>query len=165
MNVQYSIDEFDWIDIYTFSKGTIIQKGRRGIYKNIMPIVGKLQIRFGCYCWRNSEAVFYIGSFSKDYSNKEFTTNLMGRIHNYLQNHRINKNGRKNTNLMVFDKLNKQLTQSDMFLSYLKFNEISVNDDTISYNKYSNDSLLVKTVEQVLIDTYKRINQCDWNRI
>lgn len=153
-----------WEIVYSIPKGTSLQKGRHGLYHEIIEAAGKVPASFGCYSWSNADVIFYVGSFSKDYKHGKHKSNLHGRVHNYLQNHRIKENGQKNTNLMVFEKINETLETQDVALNLFQFDSLELGLSQIDYVTYTNDSELVRALEQLLICSYKKANQCNWNR-
>lgn len=155
-----------WEPVYTLPSGTMLPKGRKNEwYKDIREATRKVNQRFGCYVWGNTTTVWYCGSFAQDYARKEFQTNLEGRVHNYLQNHRVDAGtGRINTNKMVFDKLNERLLQEEALLQVLVFDSLVLGTTVVSFATFSNDSDLVHTVEQLVICTYRRQGECQWNR-
>ena len=164
MEISIKIDNPSWEVVYKIPKNTPLAKGRHGLYHEIVSAAGKIQERFGCYSWSGTETIFYVGSFSKDHARGNYKSNLHGRIHNYLQNHRLAENGRKNTNLMVFEKINSALQSGDVNLSIFRFSELQIGVEKVHYEHYSEDAELVRAVEQLLICSYKRKNQCAWNR-
>jgi len=150
--------------VFIITRGTILEKGRRGIYRQIIEAAGKIKLRFCCYAWGTKEKIYYCGSVARDYSRGGYKSNLHGRVHNYLQNHRRQPNGRVNTNLMVFENIRKTLSINDVYLCVLHFESIRFGDEQVSYEAFSNDPELVHATEQLLIATYKRKSQCAWNR-
>ncbi len=168
MNISLAIQQPQWRTVYTIPKGTALKKGRRHkLYKDITKAAGAVTERFGCYSWGSDTIIFYCGSFAKDYSRGGFKTNLHGRVHNYLQSHglaKFKRTGRKNTNLMVFDNINKALCQNDILLRLFTFEELEIGNDKVDFVTFSTDPNLVHTVEQLLICTYRRQDQCKWNR-
>lgn len=153
-----------WDVVYNIPKGTSLQKGRHGLYHDIVDAAGKFTLHFGCYSWGHADEIFYIGSFSKDYKHGNHKSNLAGRIHNYLQNHRTKETGQKNTNLMVFERINEALTTQDITLNLFQFDFLELGSTRIDYLAYTNDADLVRASEQLLICSYKKVNQCNWNR-
>ena len=160
-----ALKDSEWKKVFIIPRGTILPKGRHGLYHKIMASAATVPDRFGCYAWGNHSEIYYCGSFSQDYTRKEFRTNLHGRIHNYLQNHRQKPNGRKNTNLVVFENINNSLLASDVILFHLVFKSVQVGAEEVDFNTFSNDSYLVRAIEQLLISSYRKQNQCSWNRI
>lgn len=154
-----------WETIYTITKNTILLKGRRSkLYQEITHAAGSYSAQFGCYSWKDETSVFYCGSFAQDYVRGSFRSNLQGRVHNYLQNHRTKDSGFKNTNLMVFENLNNELMKNNLSLCVLRFAYLEVNGDKVDYESYCRDSGLVHAVEELLICSYRRIGECQWNR-
>lgn len=105
-----------------------------------------------------------MGSF-RPYANKAYKSHLHARVHNYLQNHRLNDAGHMNTNLMVFNNLNLTLQQSEVMIAHLTFEALRLGNDVINFETFSSDPTLVHAVEELLIATYRRAGQCAWNRI
>ena len=134
------------------------------MYHQIVEAAGNIEKRFGCYSWGNDGSIYYCGSFAKDYSRNGFRSNLHGRVHNYLQNHRVKDTGQKNTNLMVFENINRELKQNSILLQHFVFESLQIGDDVIDFATFSNDPNLVHAVEELLICSYRRIGQCSWNR-
>lgn len=155
-----------WNIVYTIPKGTLLEKGRHGLYHEITAAAGVIKQTCGCYAWAASnDEVHYCGSFAA-YNRPEFASSLHGRVHNYLQNHRISANtGRMNTNLMVFELINEQLRKRSVSLCFLKFNSLALGNEEIDFAEYSKQSTMVQAVERLLIAGYKRIGQCAWNRV
>ena len=165
MSLSLVIRQPMWKTVFTIPKGTVLQKGRHGLYHDIVGAAGEVTERFGCYSWGSDANVFYCGSFAQDYSSGNFRTNLHGRVHNYLQNHRVNaRTGRKNTNLMVFENINNALKQKDVLLRHFTFESLQVGNDEVDFASFSADPDLVHAVEQLLICIYRRQGQCKWNR-
>lgn len=165
MDFSLNLHQSSWKNIYTIQKNTTVAKGRRNdLYKAITQAAGTHLARFGCYAWRNETGIFYCGSFAQDYARGNFKSNLQGRIHNYLQNHRTKKSGFKNTNLMVFENLNTILEQNDISLCVFVFDYLEINGEKVDYTSYCLDSNLVHTVEELLICSYRRNGECKWNR-
>lgn len=164
MNLSIKLDKPRWQNIFTIPKGTVLEKGRRGLYRDITGAAGKVNERFGCYAWCGETAVYYCGSFAKDYAHGSHKSNMQGRVHNYLQNHRLQENGRKNTNLMVFDNINVSLKYESISFRQLQLNSLHIGSDVITFSEFSNNPDAVKAVEQLLICTFRRLGQCEWNR-
>jgi len=165
ISINLSIENPEWTVVYSIPAGTVLEKGRRGLYHEMVGSAGLVSDRFGCYSWAASDGrVYYCGSFSKDYARGNFKSNLHGRLHNYLQNHREKDSGFKNTNLMVFEHVNSLLGSDRVSFQHLKFDSIAIGGESVSYSEYCEDSSLVKAVEQLLISSYRRIGQCEWNR-
>ncbi len=80
--------------------------------------------------------------------------------YDYLQNHRQQPNGRKNTNLVVFETINNSLQFSEVILFHLVFKSIQVGAEEVDFVTFSNDSYLVRAIEQLLILIYRKQNQC-----
>ncbi len=154
-----------WSIVYSIAMGTVLEKGRRGLYHEMVDSAGLVTVRFGCYSWASeSEDVYYCGSFSKDYARGNFNSNLHGRLHNYLQNHREKESGSKNTNLVVFENINSLLVSTGVRFQHLEFDTIEIGGESVSFQQYCNDANLVKAVEPLLISSYRRVGQCEWNR-
>lgn len=164
MRFAIEIEQPKWQPVITIPQGTELSKGRRNDwYRNITDAASLVYAQNGCYCWYSDEIVLYVGSF-RPYSRNEFKSSLHGRIHNYLQNHRVNNTGRINTNLMVFNNINHQLKESDILLAHFTFDTMQIGQDSIDFNTFSVDGAFVHVVEELLICTYRRIGQCVWNR-
>ena len=154
-----------WNDLYTIPVGTVLIKGRHGLYSEMVGAMASVELHFGCYSWASDpDTIHYCGSFSKDYAKDEFKTNLHGRMHNYLQNHRTYKSGVRNTNLMVFNNINSCISETEVRFQYLEFESVEIGNAVVSYDDYCQDPNLVKAVEQLLISSYRRLGQCEWNR-
>jgi hypothetical protein len=164
MNISLTLSNHTWRPVFAIPKDTILQKGRHGLYGDITKAAGAINERFGCYSWGSASKIYYCGSFAKDYARGGFKTNLQGRVHNYLQNHRRKASGRINTNLMVFEKINNALRLNDVYLSLLTFEWLQLGDDRVDYATFSTDPNLIHAVEELLICTYRRLGQCQWNR-
>lgn len=164
MNISLTLSNHIWRPVFTIPKGTILQKGRHGLYHEITGAAETISERFGCYSWGSASTIYYCGSFAKNYSRGGFKTNLQGRVHNYLQNHRRKATGRINTNLMVFEKINDALQLNDVHLSLLTFDWLHIGDDRVDFATFSTDPDLVHAVEELLICAYRRQDQCQWNR-
>lgn len=164
MDASLVIHNSFWETVYKIAVSTPLVKGRHGLYHEIVKAAGLIQSRFGCYAWGTFDNLFYIGSFSRDYQRGDHKSNLHARIHNYLQNHRTKENGRKNTNLMVFENINQLLLTSDVSIFIYGFDYLEIGHERVEYTKYCEDAELVRAVEQLLISSYRRKGQCTWNR-
>jgi hypothetical protein len=165
MDLSLKINDWSWKDVYKIPMNTPLIKGRHGLYHEIVKAAGEFQNRFGCYAWgTSSDRLLYVGSFSQDYQRGNYKSNLHGRIHNYLQNHRLKGNGRKNTNLMVFENIGQALLSYNVTLYIFAFDFLIIGQDVVDYAHYSEDGELVRAVEQLLITFFRRHNQCAWNR-
>ena len=153
-----------WQTVYTIPQGIGLQKGRHGLYHNIAEAAGSVGEKFGCYSWRSDSTIFYCGSFAQDYRCGKFRTNLEGRIHQYLQNHGRKDAKRKNTNLIVFENINAALREDNVLLCLFMFQSLQIGDDKVNFAAFSTDPDLVHVVEQLLICSYRRQGQCQWNR-
>lgn len=153
-----------WQEVFGIVNGTVIIKGRHGVYWELREACKKVTYQFGCYSWQVSDQVQYCGSFSKDNSKEEFTTNLEGRVHSYWQTHRVKKTGMTNTNKHVFDHIQNSVKSSDVSLQILKFDELQLDSQSIDFNSYSTNPDLIKAVEQLVICYYRSQGQCTWNR-
>jgi hypothetical protein len=65
---------------------------------------------------------------------------------------------------MVFEKINDILQLNDVYLSLLTFDWLQLGDDWVDFATFSTDPDLVHAVEELLICTYRRQGQCQWNR-
>ncbi len=165
MQFSVSIQQPEWQTVFVIPKSTVLIKGRRNsLYKAITAAAAAVSLRFGCYSWGNTSQIFYCGSFAQDYARGGFKSNLQGRVHNYLQNHRLRDTGRKNTNLMVFENINSALKQDDVVLRLFTFETIQIASATVAFTTYASDPDLVHAVEQLLIATHRRQGECQWNR-
>lgn len=164
MDISMKIYNPYWETVFTIPNNTPLVKGRHGMNHDLVKAAGQVQSKFGCYAWGTAEELYYIGSFSKDYKRGNHKSNLGGRIHNYLQNHREKEKGRKNTNLMVFENINKLLLSNDVSLFIYKFESLEIGDEKVDYSTYCEESDLVRAAEQLLICLYRRRNQGKWNR-
>lgn len=165
ISIELNVDNPHWDLVYSIPSGTVLEKGRRGLYHEMVDSASLVTVQFGCYSWANdSEVVLYCGSFSKDYTRGNFKSNLHGRLHNYLQNHREKESGSKNTNLMVFENVNSLLVSRGVKFQHLVFDTIEIGGESVTFDEYCNDASLVKAVEQLLISSYRRVGQCEWNR-
>jgi hypothetical protein len=164
METYLRITNSSWQSIYEIPQSTILLKGRHGLYHAMVEAAAQVLQRFGCYAWGTADCLFYVGSFSKDYKGGRHKSNLHGRIHNYLQNHRLKENGRMNTNLMVFGNINAALQAGAVSLYLFRFDFLEIGQEKVDYVEYANDPDLVRAVEQLLICSYKRNQQCVWNR-
>ena len=163
-NHSVDIRQARWRTVFTFPVGTIVPKGRTNEwYKAITSAAGSVKERFGCYAWGDHAAIHYCGSFAQDYK-RGFDTNLQGRVHQYLQNHRMKANGEKNTNLQVFEHINSALKETAVSLYLLEFETLRIDEETVDFATYTTDPELVRTVEQLLTCIYRRRGQCSWNR-
>lgn len=150
--------------MFTIPRGTSLPKGRDGLYTGLIQAAAAVNYQFGCYSFRGQSVIYYCGYFTRDYARGGFITNLQARIHNYLQNHRITETGWKNTNLVVFEKINEILVNEDIILDVLTFDEIVFTDRAYNFSQFCEDPDLVHTVEQLLISWYRKQGQCQWNR-
>ncbi|MBE7435440.1 MAG: hypothetical protein HS100_16110 [Anaerolineales bacterium] len=164
MEISLKVFNPHWEVVYNIPKGTSLQKGRHGLYHDLVNAAGNVTVRFGCYSWGHADEIFYIGSFSKDYKHGNHKSNLAGRVHNYLQNHRTKETGQKNTNLMVFERINEGLAIRDITLKLFQFDFLELGLQRVEYASYIIDTDLVRALEQLLICSYKNIDQCRWNR-
>jgi hypothetical protein len=163
--VSLEIKEPKWLTVFVIPRGTQLEKGRHGIYRDIVSSAGTIEHRFVCYAWGTKDTIHYCGSVAKDYAHGGYKSNLHGRVHNYMQNHRMKENGQVNTNLMVFKYICQTLVDQDVYLYYLTLIFLNIGNEQVSFQNYSNDSDLIHAVEHLLIAYYKRIGQCVWNRI
>lgn len=154
MEILLRIINPSWQPVYTIPQGTTLLKGRHGLYHAMVEAAAQVQQRFGCYAWGVTDFIYYVGSFSKDYTSGRHKSNLHGRLHNYLQNHRLKKNGRKNTNLMVFENLNTELKARAISLYLLNFDFVEIGQEKAPYVYFTNNPDLVRSVEQLLICAY-----------
>lgn len=163
MDMHISIKDWEWTEVFRIPQGTLIQKGRRGIYYEIIRAAGDIKERFGCYAWGSRDKIYYCGSHARDYQRKFHENNFQQRVHNYLQNHRVKK-GRTNTNKWIFDKIKEHLGFEDIYLFYLRFKEIEIDKEIIHFKDFSEMAELVRAVEELMIAHYKKIRLVEWNR-
>jgi hypothetical protein len=164
MDVSLSIHNAMWQVVFTIPKGQFLVKGRHGQYHELVSKAANVTNKFGCYSWQSSGVVHYCGSFSKDRKPGRFSSNLQARVHGYLQTHRRKLSGTINTNLMVFDNINRVLEYADVDLAIFTFDALEISGDLKDFAYYTNNHDLVLAVEQLLICEYRRRRQCDWNR-
>ncbi|MHC1740319.1 MAG: hypothetical protein AB9897_04330 [Anaerolineaceae bacterium] len=153
-----------WEEVFFLEKGTDLTKNRTKTNHQLREKAAFVKDRFVCYRWTSHTDVFYCGSVSNDYRGHKYQSNLEGRLHNYLQTHQQRPNGRKNTNLMVFENVCSQLQIKSVVFSVLRFDRLILSGKAIPFEDYSQNPDLVHAVEQLLIATYKSIGQCGWNR-
>lgn len=147
-----------WKQVFQVPMGAKIIKGRHGIYKNLRAACGLVSNRFGCYAWQSPGHVHYCGSFSADYTNPEYVSNLEGRFCNYWENHDVS------TNKHIFDSISTKIKTSSIELAIFKFCTVELDNTSVSFADFCLDSDLVKAVEALLICHYRRRKQCKWNR-
>ncbi len=165
MQYSLSITNPSWQLVFAIPQGSRLQKGRHGLYQEIVAAAKAVPDRFGCYSWGTESHIYYCGSFAKNYKGKNYKTNLHGRIHNYLQNHRIRAStGNKNTNLTVFENVNQVLKHESVLIQLFFFESLEVNGEQVSLEDYKQDASLVLAVEALLICSYRKMGQCEWNR-
>src|SRR5690606_23592870 len=82
---------------------------------------------------------------------------------NYLQNHVVKERG-VNTNLRVFTFINAALQDSNVSLKLVAFDAVMLDGQTHSFETYSTTETLVHRVEALLIEQYRKLGQCGWNR-
>lgn len=157
LKLSLEIHQPEWKTIFTFPRGTVMKKGRHGLYHDVCGAAGRVEQKYGCYAWA-AGVIRYCGCNTKDYGRAEFKSNLHGRVHNYLQNHS------GTTNKFVFDKITGELAATDVRFLYLSFESLALGDEIFDYATFGGDRTLVKAVEELLIASYRRIGQCDWNR-
>jgi len=153
-----------WDTVFVIPHGTLLTKGRHGIYDEITKAAGTYPYRFGCYAWANTSTIFYCGSIAANYMRGRFNSNLQARVHNYLQNHRTKETGNKNTNLMVFERISLALESEDILLKAFHFEKIVFGQEIIDFATFSQNSNLVRAIEELLIAWYRKLGQCQWNR-
>jgi hypothetical protein len=154
----------EWKTVFSVPQGTELEKGRHGLYQELVTSAGKIDARYVCYAWGTDDIIYYCGSVARDYARGGFKSNLQGRVHNYLNNHQTKDTGRINTNLMVFQNIQKILADNEVFLYQLVFQSLTIGNDAVNFQDFSNDPDLVHAVEQFLIAHYKRNSQAVWNR-
>lgn len=162
-NMRFAIEIVNprWNKVFTVPFGAALPKGKRDMSKSILHAAKSITDSFGCYSWASNDEVYYCGSFS-EYAN--FTSNFEGRIYQYLTNHRRAEDGSpSNTNARIFDLLNEALRISDVTLQLLRFDHLKCSDAVYEFDTFAADSDLTKAVERLLIATYTRMGQCEWN--
>ncbi len=166
MDFSLIITHPQWRIIFSIPKGSVLSKGRKSeLYRTITGATTNISERFGCYSWGDETNIYYCGSFAQDYASGNFVSNLQGRVHNYLQNHRLDTlTGRKNTNLMVFENINTLLKEGNVIFSLFTFKSLQIGNENVDFVTYATDSNLVQATEQLLICSYRRFGQCQWNR-
>jgi len=166
MNFSLIVAQPQWRVISTIPKGVVLPKGRKNeLYRAITGAAANVTERFGCYSWGDETNICYCGSFAQDYASGNFVSNLQGRVHNYLQNHRLDtRTGRKNTNLMVFENINTALKKGDVILRLFIFESLQIGNEKVDFVTFAENSYLVQATEQLLICSYRRKGQCQWNR-
>lgn len=153
-----------WTTVYEIPAGTALVKGRNGLSRCVIEAGRTVRGRYGCYCWSGVAEVLYCGSFSSDYAKGKFASNFEGRLYQYFCNHRRRDDGSaNNTNALVYDRLNQQLTEGSVALRLFGFDSCRWIDDEVSVESYERDPSLVRAIERLLIWMYKRQGQCAWN--
>ena len=156
--LQLQIIKNQWQPVIEIPAGVILEKTAHDMwYKRTDKEALKVNSRFGCYAWITEDKVRYCGSFSKDYkrSNKP---NFATRISKYMGSHT------GVTNVRIHQEINQSLQQSSVTLAHFVFDKLIIGDGVVSFTDFSNDTNLIRVVEELLICTYRYHNQCDWNR-
>ncbi len=65
---------------------------------------------------------------------------------------------------MVFEHVNALLQQEDVLLRTLTFESLQLGDKRYSFADYTTETRLVRAVEELLICSYREMEQCEWNR-
>lgn len=160
-----SIHDPHWKDVFTIPRGTVLQKGRHGIYPELVKAAGAVDLRFGCYSWGAVNLVHYCGSFAQDNKRGNFNSNLHARVHHYWQTHnQKKKTGHKNTNLMVFENIGSVLRTDSVHLRVFSFSQMQFGEKNLTLSDFSQEPDIVHAVEQILIATYRKRGECSWNR-
>lgn len=153
-----------WEYVYQVEGGVMLPKGKGGESGRILEASSQVPEQFGCYAWNANRAVMYCGSFS-DYSARHFKTNLAGRIYQYLTNHKRDTAGLpRNTNAAIFDYINHALLESEVVLRVFRFDRCRLGSEVVDFSTYTTDPFLVRAVEKLLVCTYRRQSQCQWNK-
>jgi len=139
------------------AKGDRLVKGGKKVNSVIWAACENVRYRFVCYYWRSDGKLKYVGCTSKDY--KDHSGNLLGRMANYLQNHREGA-----TNKNVFDAVNLLLEHVEVEFGRFHFDSCKVGDRLFTYDQVSGDGDLTYMIENLLIGFYKSKGQCEWNR-
>ena len=118
---------------------------------DIILAARRIPERFGVYSWGTDDQILYCGSFSKDYRNPQFECNFEGRIRQYFCNHKRHDDGAaKNTNALVFDRVNEGLQSNSFLLTLFDFDELQSLDTLLARSQYATDPCLVRAVERVI---------------
>jgi len=153
-----------WKAVARVTAGTHLPKRRAGASKDALLSARSISTRFGCYSWATSAEVLYCGSYSQDYKTAGCRSNLEGRLHQYLCNHKRDRAGHpKNTNATVYDRLVQTLRSTDALFQVLEFDGVSIDKRAIDFPTCSSDPYLVRAVERLLIWFYRRRGECEWN--
>jgi hypothetical protein len=153
-----------WKTVIQVPKGSILPKGRSTLSRDIILAARRFAERFGVYSWGSTDQTLYCGSFSRDYKSSQFESNFEGRIHQYFCNHKRRDDGAaKNTNALVFDRINDTLRSDCIELRLFDFDELRSLGVLFTPSQYASDSCLVRAVERVVIGANKHKGQCPWN--
>ncbi len=164
MKLSIHIENPEWNQVYVIPKGTTEEQLQGEVYKEIRKTAGAVNNHLACYSWGTKTEVKYCGSVARDYQHGGYKSSLEGRVHNYFKNHRQQENGRKNSNLNVFENICQTLQNEDVILSVLLFERVTLGDKVFTYQEYSENPELIQAVELLLVCYYKNIGQSPWNR-
>jgi len=135
-----------WKCIYKIRKGTLV-KGNSSIYRELRSKCGNEESKFGCYAWKVGHAIKYIGSFSKEYTSKQYKSNLQGRIMQYWY-------GNGKTNKRVLKEIKKAAKNYSVMLYILRPGKMRIGAKNLSA-KYSQDRDLVLLAERLFLYYYR----------
>ncbi len=96
MNFSLVLHGAGWRTATRISKGTVLERGRNNEYKRITADAAQIDEQFSCYSWGTESHVYYCGLSAKDYAHGSHKTNFQARVRQYLANHNLKPNGRKN---------------------------------------------------------------------
>jgi hypothetical protein len=169
MQVSLVLPAYDWQLVHTLPKATpLSEKGPGSARSLLLNAASKVDAQFGCYSWQANGKVMYCGSFDRDYMHqgrRAYRSNLQGRVHQYLYNHSRSTKGEPRTNLRVFEQILLTLQTDSVALHLLAFEALQVAGHEVPFTEFSVDASLVRTVEALLVHTYKQVQECGWNKI
>jgi hypothetical protein len=153
-----------WKLVTQVPKGSVLPKGRQALSRDVILAARRFAERFGVYSWGTEAQALYCGSFSRDYNSSQFESNFEGRIHQYFCNHKRHDGGvAKNTNALVFDRINDAWRSDCIVLRLFDFDELRSLGALFGPSQYASDSGLVRAVERVVIWAHKQKGECAWN--
>lgn len=156
--LQLQIEDNIWKPIIEITQGAVLERTAKDKwYKATIAETRMIRSRFGCYTWMTEDKIRYCGSFAKDYKYGS-KPNFAARISRYLGTHK------GTINVRIHQEINLALQHSPVILAHFVFDKLILDNIEISFEDYSEDSNLIRMVEELLICTYRRENQCDWNR-
>jgi hypothetical protein len=169
MRVSLVLPAYDWQLVHTLPKGTLLsEKGPGSARGRLLKTVSMVDVQFGCYSWQMRDKVLYCGYFTRDYMHqgrRAYRSNLQGRVHQYLHNHSRSTKGEPRTNLRVYEQILFTLQIDSVALHLLYFDALQVAGREVPFAQFSGDASLVRTVEALLVHTYKQVRECAWNKI